>query len=240
MTKLTSSVVIAAALGLAPEGIESECADICTYCGLDIAIGDLYTNFSPSPGFMDAQSLANRSGKRVCGHCSALLTVDGLRASGYGVFCSAGAIPFRKWAAITAALSEPPQQPFVMTYATANNQHMAWRAPVNYSRDLFYVRVGLRDLKIRRPKLLAAVATAQRMGAAIGREATAKSLSHPFAGLSPDLKDVSTGALMRKVWTLCDSDDIQELLALTTGELWAMRFLLSPGAGMTSADESTN
>lgn len=238
MVKLTSSVVVAAALGLTPDGIASEQQDNCAYCGLDIEVGDFYTTFSPNPFFMDAQSLANKGGKKVCGHCSVLLTNDGLRSSGYGVFCQAGALPFRKWAAITAALTEPPAPPFVMTYATANNQHMAWRAPVNYSRDLFYVRVGLRDLKIRRPKLLAAVQTAQRMGEAIGREPTTKSLSHPFAGLSPDLKDVSAGSFMNKVWELCAPDDIQEMLSLTTGELWALRFLLSPGAGMTATEEN--
>ena len=227
----TSSSIICQAFGLKPEGDSASHSDDCVFCGMHIAKGDLYTPFEVNPFFTDAQSFANKGGDMTCGFCSVLLTVDYLRATGYGVFSAAGVQPFRKWVAVAQALQSPPHGPFVMTYATANNQHMAWRSPVNYSRDLFYVRVGLRDLKIRRPVLLKAVETAQRMGVAIGRSPTAKTLAHPYIGLSPDLKDHNTGYLPQNVWEKCDPKDIQEIMSLTTGELWAMRFILSPGAG---------
>lgn len=232
MTHVTSSVVVAKALGLQPAGIESDREGNCAYCGLSIKKGDLIVPFFANPSFMDDHSMANKGSDMTCGHCAVLMSNEGLRASGYGIFSTDGARPFRKWADVTAGLTNPPQGPFVVCYATANNQHMAWRAPVNFSRELFYIRVGLRDLKIRRPKLLAAVKTAERMGQQIGRKPTDKSLAHPFAGLSPDLKDVSAGMFMNKVWELCSQEDIQEMMSLTTGEIWAMRFLLSPGAGL--------
>lgn len=228
----TSSTIISVALGIKPDGGTATQSDNCVYCGLHIGIGDFYTPFAPGPAFTDAQSLANKGGSMTCGHCTVLLTNENLRATGYGVFSAQGAWPFRKWAAVSKAIETPPEGPFVMTYATANNQHMAWRSPVNYSRDLFYVRVGLRDLKIRRPKLLAAIETSQRMGAAIGRQPTDVSLSHAFIDLSSDLKNSAAGGLHPKVFGNCDPSDIQEIMSLTTGELWAMRFLLSPGAGL--------
>lgn len=231
--KLTSSVIVAAALGRAPGGVPATHDGHCAYCGLSIQVGDLVTKFFAGAQFTDDLSLACRGSDMTCGHCAVLMSSEALRETAYGAFHSGGVSLFRKWKDIAAALTEPPAAPFVMTFATANNQHMAWRAPVNLSRDLFYVRVGLRDLKIRRPRLLAAVKTAERMGLQVERTSSPKTLAHPFVGLSPDLKDVSAGLLVPKVWTQCAPEDIQEMLSLTVGELWALRFLLSPGAGKT-------
>lgn len=238
MLSLTSSVIVTQALGLRPDGVNAEHEANCAYCGLHISQGDLYTNFFAGQSFMDGHSLASKGSPYICGHCAVLLSAKALRATGYGAFHAGGVMPFRKWVEIAAALTEPPPVPFVMCYATANSQHMAWRLPVNYSRDLYYVRVGLRDLKIRRPKLLAAVQTLQRMGEQIGRTPTEKTLAHPFTTLSNDLKDPHTTNLVAEVWKRCDRKDIQDILNLTTGELWALRFLLTPGAGNEDEEES--
>ena len=122
-----------------------------------------------------------------------------------------------------------------MVYATANNQHMAWRARVNLSRDLFYVRVGLRDLRIRRKILLDAIDACGRIAAHLGIEATAKSLPNPFATLSSDLKEAH-GALRIKADQMVNIqahcvDDMRLLRDLSLGESWGLRFLLSPNAG---------
>lgn len=241
---ISSSVIACAALGFVPEGVRAKEAGTCSFCGLHIAQGDLFSPFSVGPGFMDDASLAARGTGLTCGHCATLMTNEGLRASGYGVFTMKGAQPFRKWADISAALANPPDEPFVMVHATANNQHMAWRAPVNFSRDLFYVRVGLRDLKIRHATLMQAVKVSQEVALAFGYAATAKTLAHPFGTLSSDLKEIGHGSLMvfRKPKAL-DAQAHQELLRkhhkeidflmnLTLGETWALRFLLTPGAGV--------
>lgn len=245
MQTVTSSTVVTRALGMAPDGIACKQEGDCAYCGLHINPGDLYIPFAPGPSFMDTSSLAAKGSELTCGHCAVLLSASGLLAGGYGVFHEKGVMPFRKWKDVRAALIDPPAGPFVLCYATAKNQHMAWRATVNYSRDLFYVRVGLRDLKIRRLPLLHALTTAERMGRQIGREPTVtksgeiRSLPTPFNGLSPDLKDVGAGMLDSKVWTQCARQDIDEILSLTTGELWAMRFLVSPGAGTDPEPEES-
>lgn len=238
MKNQTSSVVIAAALGLSPDGVPAKKEGDCAYCGLRIHEGDPHVPFQAGPAFMDDHSLAAKGSDMVCGCCAQLLSAESLRATGYGVFHSGGVMPFRKWADITAALRNPPESPFVAVYATANNQHMAWRAPVNYSRDLFYVRVGLRDLKIRRPVLLRAVDACVRLGEYMGVKPTEKSLAHPFAVLSNNLKDPAHEVMRRNgdKATLEESaaalpDDFALVSGLTLGETWGLRFLLSPNAG---------
>ena len=155
---LTSSELICRALKAKPAGVPAEKPGVCALCGAKIKIGDLCAPLKCGPGFMDDLDLAARGSQIICGWCVPHLEVEGLRASGYGAFSLQGTLPFRKWENIASALASPPEPPFVLVQATANNQHMAWRAPVNWSREMFYVRVGLRDLKIRRKYLLEAVA----------------------------------------------------------------------------------
>ena len=239
MKTLTSSVLVAQALGFRQDGVRSKRAGLCAYCGLSIQEGDLCIPFSAGQAFMDDLSLAAKGSGLTCGYCATLLTVDGLRMSGYGMFYKGGVIPFRKWKDIAEGIRNPPEPPFVAVYATANNQHMAWRAPVNLSRDLFYVRVGLRDLKIRRQKLLEAVEGCQRLADIMGIPATQKSVAHPFASLSTNLKDAHHGQIRRNHFheaAIALPDDAERLFDLTLGETWALRFLLSPNAG-TKEDE---
>lgn len=250
MIKYTSSMIVSKARGLEPDGIPASKEGHCAFCGADIHIGDLQVPFSVSGGFMDDLSLADKGSDMTCGWCVHSISAEGLRATGYGVFSlNDGVLPFRKWVDVRAALLEPPEGAFVMTYATANNQHMAWRAPVNYSRNLFYVRVGLRDLKIRRPKLIEAVEVCARVAEAIGRgDPIGKTLPNPFGSLSPDLKDIDHANLGRaisiqsteKYAHLKDDanyqSDLAFLMGLTLGETWALRFVLTPNAGNNASE----
>lgn len=248
MIKYTSSMIVSKARGFEPDGIPSKKEGHCAFCGTEIRAGDLQVPFAVSGGFMDDLSLASKGSDMTCGWCVHSISAEGLRATGYGVFSlKDGVMPFRKWADVSAALLSPPEGPFVMTFATANNQHVAWRAPVNYSRDMFYVRVGLRDLKIRRHKLFEAVDVCARVATAIGRgESKGRTLPNPFDGLSPDLKDAShaslgylTASLTKEKYAHLKDDasfhaDLDFLKGLTLGETWALRFVLTPDAGKES------
>lgn len=236
---LTSSVVVARALGAAPDGVRATAAGVCACCGLAIAVGDMAAPFAVSQSFVDDLSLAARGSPVMCGYCAALMTVEYLRQSGYGAFGADGAHPFRKWADIAAAMLEPPEPPFVMVYATANNQHMAWRAPVNLSREQYYVRVGLRDLRVRRSRLREAVEACRVVGEKLaslrGSKPSQKTLPHPYRALSSDLKDPMHGAFawMTQSSVYRESESPQEraalemLRGLSLGETWGLRFVLS-------------
>lgn len=237
MIALTPSFIVARALGLKPDGVPSKHAGHCAYCGACINPGELYAPFSARASFMDSSSLAARGSSIACGDCAVLIQRQGLRDSAYGMFHSNGVTPFRKWKDVRASLLEPPSGAFVAVYATANNQHMAWRAPVNYSRDRYYVRVGLRDLLIRRLMLVKAIQAVERMGLQVGRTHTRlksgdlKSYPSPFINVDPELKSPATGCLVPKTKLACAQADIDLIESLTTGEVWAMPFLISPGAG---------
>ena len=248
MLHITSSVIVAKALGLEPDGVRAKVSGTCSYCGLHIAVGDLHTPFSASPSFMDDLSLAARGSDMSCGHCAPILSAKGIIAASHGCFSASGVRPFRKWRDIAEALTNPPDEPFVMTYSTANNQHIGWRAPVNFSKELFYVRVGLRDLRIRHYYMMKAVEVSQKLAADFGYEPTAKMLASPFGTLSPDLKEIKHASLRvlndreKKDQIPLSQPDIDFLMNMTLGESWAMRFLMTPGAGVeeTPAEESTN
>lgn len=245
---LTSSVVVARALDVAPLGEPSQKHGLCAFCGLEITPDDRVTDLKKniSKGFMDDLSLAARGSQMLCGYCTYLKSDTGLKAAGggYGVFSPAGVQSFRKWAEVAEALTNPPEPPFVMIYATAQNQHMAWRAPVNLSRDLYYVRVGLKDLKIRRQHLVEAVEHCRILGEALyppqstkpGKKTVPvrKTLPHPFLELAPDLKDTLHGVLNPRIFDKeFDglSEHLRAVMALTAGEVWGLRFVLTPGAG---------
>lgn len=243
---LTSSSIVRSALDLPALGTPAQQSCTCAMCGAHIPAGALQGPAKYGPAFTDERSLSCRSSKHICGDCLALITNAGLRASGFGVFSKQGVQAFRKWADIAEALRNPPLPPFVMCYATANNQHMAWRSVVNFSRDAFYVRVGLRDLLIRGAVLKEAMQACELLGALPGvapkTAKNRKTLPNPFLSLSSDLKEPSHGRLhpglyaapAREVWTEQHERAMQLILSLTLGETWALRFLLTPGAGQTN------
>ncbi len=166
MTAITSSQIVIAGLGWEPDGVPATGQAHCAACGADIQPGGLRNPLSLGSAFMDDLSLADRQSSHICGWCAPLFSAQALIDTSHGVFSRDGKRGFRQWADILFSLVSPPEPPFVMLYATANNQHMAWRAPVNHSADLYYVRVGLRDLRIRRRVLGPAVKAVIRLGAA--------------------------------------------------------------------------
>lgn len=241
----SSSEIICKALNMAPGGVPAEHGGVCALCGASINPGEFQAPLALGPAFMDDLSMAARGSQIICGWCVPCMSIEGLRLTRYGAFGADGFKPLRKWADITAAVTSPPDPPFVMAYATANNQHMAWRCPVNLSKELFYVRVGLRDVKIRRKFLLQAVDDCILLGEAVealrGKKPDPgrKTVSHPFAALSSDLKSVEHGMIKQDVYRLAAGNAemkaaLDRVMSLPLGETWALRFLLTPGAGQNT------
>lgn len=254
---ISSSEIVARAMGLDPIGSPAKEFARCAYCGAEIKKGDLCNPFAAGVAFMDDLSLACRGSRWACGYCAPLLGAEGLRYSGAGVFSlDDGLIPFRKFAEIAKALEFPPEPPFVAVYATANNQHMAWRAPISMSKEVFYIRVGLRDLRFRRSFALRARDAAEKIAEFMGIPPTKKSLAHPFAVLSRDLKTKDNGIAHGTLRFSATSktkgrvtleearaalpEEFVYLDNLTLGESWGFRFLLSPNAGTESTNETDN
>ena len=257
MSTISPSTIVRTSLGLEPEGVPLEQPGVCCMCGQLLQIGDLANKATFTAGFTDELYLAVRGSSKllICGDCTPLTSMKGLDRSGAGAFGLHAALPFRKWIDVATALLNPPVPPFVMCYATAKSQHMAWRSPVNHSQDVFRVRVGLRDLLIRRQRLVNAAEICGRIAAAAfgdlntdkKRGPKRKTLPNPFVLLSPDLKEVTHGRWHRRVHALAASiptdypdfqDDMRWLRTLTDGEVWALRFVLTanPGSSESAAE----
>lgn len=249
---VSPSRVVRVSLGLEAVGTPVQKACMCCMCGAELDVGCIGNKSSFSSGFTDDLSLVHRGANQyTCGDCQALGSTKGLLNSGFGAFSLQGYLPFRKWVDVAYALLNPPPAPFVMCFATAKSQHMAWRSPVNYSAEAFRVRVGLQDLHIRRKRLLEAPEICARVAAAAFENVKVKkspgparkTLPHPFISLTADLKDVQQGKLNPLALKLESSEvppyaafaqDMQWLRTLTKGEMWALRFILTPNAGSTT------
>jgi len=265
MPIMKSSEVVCRASGLVPDGIRFNAKNDgdhlrCAYCGTEIHDGDLYAPFLTSGNFNDRISLADRDSSHICGWCVKVTEAYGLHHTGYGMFSLVdGVIPFAKSVEIAAGLLDPPTPPFVALQRASKNQHMAWRAPVNLSREMFMIRVGDVDLRVRRPLLLKARQAALRLGLRVDAELrgpmnrrTGKRdpyfrgsklsyLPHPFnnAGFDPNFKKLEAPrpwAFHHAIDELLTEDqpqsreDYQLLKTLGLGELWALTFLLRTDA----------
>ena len=238
---ISSSWIVGQALGIAPEGMTAKTACRCAYCGIGIEAGDICSPFSPSDGFMDTHSLAGKGSAYVCGYCAQLVTDAGLKKTGYGVFSAEGVRDFRDTENVAKSLINPPDSPFCMLYSGSKNPvHMAWRAPVNFSKDMYYVRVAQRDLKIRRKTLIKAVDVCQEVASVFGITPGPKRAANPFAELTYKLNSPEHGKLRFTPYSqptkneprMADKlqivkKEIQFLQQLTLGETWGLGFLLS-------------
>ena len=229
------------ALGIAPEGAPSKVDGCCAMCGTHISVGDICAPLRISQKFVDENCFAAPGSKIICGACASLQGKDALSSTWQGVLSMAGARPFARWMEIKASLLDPPEPPFVAVYGTSRQQHMVWRAPISYSRELFYVRVGMENLLIRRAILQPALAASSRLRSRLEEDRAARKkpkrvaassvIPHAFARLSSDLKDVAHGglnpAILAATWAKEKpyTDDIALLRSLTLGETWAMNFV---------------
>lgn len=195
--------------------------------------------FKVGASFTDDLSLSCRGAQLMCGYCVAFMDKEILQRNSAGAYGADGVKPFRKWNDIAACLISPPEPPFVMFYATSKSQHMAWRSPVNFSQTAFWVRVGLRDLLVRKSVLLNAKNACRILAELLyptGQRAGLKSEPHPYLSLSSDLKDVNHGRINPRIASMISSenatgdqrDALTFLRNLSLGESWALRFILTP------------
>lgn len=234
------------ALRIPPEGVPSKEECRCVACGKPIHPGDLYAPFEVSESFMDDLALASRGSSVTCGFCAPLFRKKVMEQIGKQVFTADGRVlSISKWEECAAFLRNPPKPPFVAVYSTGaalSAMHLAWRAPVTRSADLLMIRVGLRDVRIRRPVLLGAETAARELALKMGYEdGRANSQSgpplNPFAvrnTVTFDSFEFSRFRVSRPPHGLSLSlaehslpQDLRFLRDLTLGELWGLVFLLN-------------
>lgn len=246
-TVLYASDLAVSALGLKPEGAPwAREATHCACCGRPILPGDKAVRDSDrfGPSFTDGPSLACKGSGAVCGACSTIMNAAPLRALQCAVITEREAYPIGKDVNRSWFLLEPPEPPYVVVVSDTNQAHLVWRTPVTVDNNLVVVRLGARLMRIRRAILEQAVKDCltaanavnerRESSAAKGRKATViEGLRHPFVRLSRELDDARHGVLRHEVAAAAESEPesavgsaVRRLLALGTGELWALATLV--------------
>ena len=108
---------------------------------------------------------------------------------------------------------------------------MVWRTPVTITKDLWYVRLGKRQLIVRMPLVRAALdcfasvadrfasAQPQKKGAAPPR------LLSPFTAIGYELDDLDYWRIRSDVLPYLNSNDFELIHKLRPGEYWALAIL---------------
>lgn len=236
-TLLSPSRLAVLAAGLKPVSIKrASKLGACAMCGYPHEPGDPVVPFIPSDTFTDYPALRAPASHLICGWCAAtwnrLFTQDCLCA----VMCNEGIFAAATDPEIAYWLLNPPVGPWLFLQKDQRCQHLVWRAQVNHSQEIFFVRLGDTQLVVRQARLTEGVDAARRLTGALaalrtGRGAPSKI---PFVKLSSGIDDPGHGALRAELYGLAANSpevarDIRTIHELTSGEIWGLKSILING-----------
>ncbi|WP_186214759.1 type IV CRISPR-associated protein Csf1 [Burkholderia gladioli] len=229
MTKLLSpSRIYCEAAGIKPAGnAVSSHRQSCAMCGGLIDTDDPCTSGRGlfNDAFNNKTDLV-QGATHVCGWCFPLWEKDWLQkysktyANSEGVFKLASNLDMARFIWL------PPATPFVAILSTSQQQHLIWRASVNYQRNVIMLRMGDELLSIRRTFLLDHVLPAWRSLCNLVEKLDLKGLPAP---LDRELGKQGMGMVRADVAEKAEaaglSDAVVTLQKQTAGEWWALNVL---------------
>lgn len=161
MTLLSPSRLALEAAGRKPVGSHVATADMgaCAMCGTTIGPGDIYSPFEVTNTFMDRPSLADPFSYLACGHCTVVRSEkEFLQRFSKSVVTRDGFFKIASNDDQASFFLNPPAPPFLAFVSDATQQHLIWRTPVSYSKDVFQLRFGNRVLMIRHKVMMRTLA----------------------------------------------------------------------------------
>ncbi len=204
----------------------------CAMCGQSHRKGQLVQPFRPAASFSDLSSLAYKGSKTVCQACIAIWTLDFTQRYAKSVVCSEGLFPAASNDHIAHWLFNPAHPPFLFYLSDQKQQHLAWRAPVNLNRKIFFVRYGFKIFTIRLQHLIDATEACKVLATAISdaRRASGKKgapVRSPFVSLPRSSDSLTNGTIREDVMRLAQQvpplmEKVDIILACTPGEIWAL------------------
>ncbi len=223
---MTASELVCKQAGLPSEGDIGSTTETCVMCGRVILPGEHRSIFRPSSSFMDDAELCARDrSTKVCGFCVHLTNKALMLKTQLVCITSDQVIPAAKMAHKKWLLLNPPEPPFVFLQTDCKLSHMIWRTPLTVSKDMWYVRLGGRQLTVRLPLVNKAV---KRFAAIAERfEATKpkQPLRHPFTSLDFELRNVNAWRIRGDVEPFLDAHDSELITKLRPGEFWALAIM---------------
>jgi CRISPR type IV-associated protein Csf1 len=233
MNTVSPSRLFREAAGIASKG-ELEMPDdgCCAQCAAPIRRGEPAASTAlwiARESFNNKIDLGAPESPYVCGDCCALYHKDFLQKYSKSYACRDGVFRLASNAEQSWFLLHPPEPPFIALISDTQQQHLIWRAPVNWSTAQVKVRMGDRVLLLRRPVLLRAVEAVARCGAAMERAGIKG--RHPFQKLDRELGNMEGSAIRQDVRRLAAGDtalaaDLALFEALSMGELWGLTVLI--------------
>jgi CRISPR type IV-associated protein Csf1 len=240
MDMLSPSKLVCEALSIAPVGSMSARVDTqCGMCGGSILKNEPVTELKFPTSFTLHGELYDSSLSHRCGHCSAIYeTGPFLLDLATGIYNRDGFHAVAKKVNRGWAFIDPPEPPFVFSIQVNRNQHMLWRTPVCYSRDLISFRLGEKVFHARRQAIVEARDISIKLKEIYIDSLPEKEKKSGAKVQSPlgfsDLKasKIKSGGLLR--WAneliekgLAAEEDYAPLYALNHAEAWALDFVLS-------------
>lgn len=222
---------------LKPIGLPSKTSGRCLMCGFEHQEGDLVVDSNLSGSFTNWADLAAPSSNVVCGYCASASQDPWTQAWMHSVITEQGVYKFASNNDIAYWLLNPPNTPFVMMKGDQQKQHLVWRTPVNYSREIYQVRIGEKMVTIRLKHLIAARESALALSdlleaqASLTKKTKVKKFYSPFIKPVREMDDFIAGMLKRDVEALAQeseyaSQHAKVLNQCTPGEIWALTAVL--------------
>ncbi|MGE4341415.1 MAG: type IV CRISPR-associated protein Csf1 [Pigmentiphaga sp.] len=224
----------------------------CVMCGGHYAVGDPCEAWKPTASFTDFADLQNPWGTHVCGACLAVNArgKDFMQDYTKSIVCKGGVFGFFSNDAVAHWLVNPPEPPYLAFISTQKLGHIAWKAPVNLSRERMVVRYNDKTLVIRRAHLLESIEAAKALSEAKiadeiakAAEKKGKKIGRPTAFRAPvrlerEMENPESGALAPWVDEIAAGDPAlmraaHTLRSATVGEIWGLTHILyakTPGS----------
>lgn len=220
-----------------PIGVPAKTPGRCLMCGFEHQKGDLVVDSNLSDSFTNWADLAAPASHVICGYCASSSQDPWTQAWMHAVITEKGVYKFASNNDIAYWLLNPPSTPFIMMKGDQQKQHLVWRTPVNYSREIYQVRIGEKMVTIRLKHLLSARDSALALSALLEEQAQitkktkATKFYTPFIRPVREMDDYVAGRLRREVEVMAQENDIANhhakvLKQCTPGEIWALTAVL--------------
>lgn len=240
MEQIYPSQLLVSGARLTPiSSMTAEHDDHCAFCGRPIATGDncSLTNDYLSNTFMDFNSMAKPDGEYICDTCPVVFKKEWLMNHAKSAVTMDAVYKIASFENLLSMLLNPPAPPFMLFMSDAQQQHLVWRTPVNYSRDVFFLRFGQHIVRVNRARLQAAVDAQFRIMSIVSVAKKNKRMSiFDFSGAksTDGLKgSYSISASVREIAIQNGLEkDIKFLDSLSVHDKWMVS--LSGWAGITS------
>jgi|TARA_Y100001970_G_scaffold224984_2_gene277555 CRISPR type IV-associated protein Csf1 len=137
-----------------PQGVEAETTGHCGICGKPHDEGDMVDFLMLTKSFTVENAIFDPHAPYRCLHCAAIMDEkEFIFRWGSAVVTADGLYPCLKRVHRGYWFLNPPEPPFTFYLQVSKSQHVAWRSPVNYSKDVVFFRLGEDVHKIRTQKI---------------------------------------------------------------------------------------